>query len=362
MDFLRLAGLASALVLLAHFAAGQKTLQGNDCTAAGAYTLCQNLWGANTGVGSQSTTLLSTNGNSVSWSTTYQWSQSPDNVKSYPNVYHNTAKGMQLQDIVTAPTNWQWYYQSASPDLRADVSYDIWFGAPQSGDPASAASSYEIMIWLSQRGGVGGIGNVVAQNLQIGGHTWTLKHGPNSNWDVFSFITAEGDITNFNADLNDFFQYLINAQGVAKTQFIQAIQVGTEPFTGNADLVITNFDVGVTTFQDQSSSSSPPQPTPTPTPSHTSSQANSASATNSASGSLTSAASMSGNGTVSSSLSSTMSRSSTIDAPVGQTTDTPIQVGIRKAGGTQCRLQAPGRLARRRERRSWLRFGFGLFS
>ena len=24
----------------------QTTLQGNDCTAAGAYTLCQNLWGA----------------------------------------------------------------------------------------------------------------------------------------------------------------------------------------------------------------------------------------------------------------------------------------------------------------------------
>ena len=44
------------------------------------------------------------------------------------------------------------------------------------------------------------------QNLQLAGHTWTLKKGPNSNWEVFSFITAEGDITNFNADLNDFFR------------------------------------------------------------------------------------------------------------------------------------------------------------
>lgn len=117
------------------------------------------------------------------------------------------------------------------------------------------------MIWLSQRGGcvptkhhyasdtnfltcprfsVGGIGNVVAQNLRVGGHTWTLKHGPNSNWDVFSFITAEGDITDFRADLADFFraspspattqlntqpttpyastEYLVDQQGVAKTQ------------------------------------------------------------------------------------------------------------------------------------------------
>ena len=53
---------------------------------------------------------------------------------------------------------------------------------------------------------VGGIGSVVAQNIQVGGHTWNLKHGPNSNWDVFSFITAEGDITNFNSDLNSFFR------------------------------------------------------------------------------------------------------------------------------------------------------------
>lgn len=95
------AGLVASLV---HVAAAQTTLQGNDCTAAGAYTLCQNLWGASklpfilcypsrvqlltkdaildTGVGSQTTTLISANGDSASWSTTYQWSQSPDNVKS----------------------------------------------------------------------------------------------------------------------------------------------------------------------------------------------------------------------------------------------------------------------------------------
>ncbi|KAI0823250.1 concanavalin A-like lectin/glucanase domain-containing protein [Trametes gibbosa] len=221
----RVARLVATLASIAHVATGQTTLQGNDCTAAGAYTLCQNLWGANTGVGSQTTTLISSGGDAVSWSTEYQWSQSPNNVKSYPNVYHNTAKGMQLQDIVTAPTSWQWFYKSASSDLRADVSYDLWTGVPQAGDPASGASSYEIMIWLSQRGGVGGIGNVVAQNLRVGGHTWTLKHGPNSNWDVFSFITAEGDITDFRADLADFFQYLVDQQGVAKTQvgFSQAL-------------------------------------------------------------------------------------------------------------------------------------------
>ncbi|KAI0629966.1 concanavalin A-like lectin/glucanase domain-containing protein [Trametes polyzona] len=329
----------TAVLFLAPAVIGQNTLQGNDCTAAGAYTLCQNLWGANTGVGSQTTTLISADGDSVSWSTSYQWSQSPDNVKSYPNVYHNTAKGMQLQDITSAPTSWQWYYKSASSDLRADVSYDLWTGVPKSGDPASGASSYEIMIWLSQRGGVGGIGNVVAQNLRVGGHTWTLKHGPNSNWDVFSFITAEGDITDFRADLADFFQYLIDQQGVAKTQYLQAIQIGTEPFTGSAELVITNFSVDVSTTSDKPP---PPPSSPSPSPSPSSSQAPTSASRTSAAPAGTSPA---GNGTnVSATGSQTGSAdpSGTLVPAPAQSSFIPIQVGVRKAGGPQCVLRGPG--------------------
>ncbi|RDX48755.1 concanavalin A-like lectin/glucanase [Lentinus brumalis] len=345
-------------------ALGQTTLQGNDCTAAGAYTLCQNLWGASTGVGSQTTTLNSASGNSVSWETKYTWANSPNNVKSYPNVYHNTAKGMQLRDIVSAPTSWQWRYQSASNDLAADVSYDIWFGVPQSGDPASPASSYEIMIWLSDRGGyvtgydwqtphiltdvrrVGGIGSTIVQNLQIAGHTWNLKHGPNSNWDVFSFITAEGDITNFNADLNDFFQYLIDKQGVAESQYIQAIQTGTEPFTGSADLVIDNFSVDVSTQEDATTTSSP-IPSSTTTTSHTRTSSETTS-----SGSTATAYS-----SAPASSTHTATTTTTSDAPAAQSSGgTTADTGTtRNEGGGQCRLTQPsaGSL-KRRGKRSWV--------
>lgn len=53
---------------------------------------------------------------------------------------------------------------------------------------------------------IAGIGDVVASNVNIGGHQWNLKYGPNSNWEVFSFITAEGDINDYSGDLNDFFR------------------------------------------------------------------------------------------------------------------------------------------------------------
>ncbi|CAL1713758.1 unnamed protein product [Somion occarium] len=234
-----------SLALLSVFvavASAQKTLTGAfDCTAAGAYTLCQNQWGAFAGVGSQNSTLLSSSGNDVSWATNWTWANGPNNVKSYANVIHNTAKGVQ-----SALTNWVWTYLSESEGIRADVSYDIWTGVPQSGDPATSASSFEIMIWLSGLGGIQPVGSQILSNLQIAGHSWNLWKGPNANWQVLSFVSANGEVRDFDVDLNEFFKYLIAEQGVASTQFLQAIQTGTEPFVGSASLLIENFSVDVT--------------------------------------------------------------------------------------------------------------------
>ena len=40
-------------------------------------------------------------------------------------------------------------------------------------------------------------------------------------------------------------EYLTENNGVAPTQFVQAIQTGTEAFTGSADLLINNFNVSI---------------------------------------------------------------------------------------------------------------------
>ncbi|KAI0072211.1 endocellulase [Panus rudis PR-1116 ss-1] len=243
---MRLLGLLSLLGVFAATASAQQTLTGPfDCLQAGAYTLCQNQWGAFAGVGSQNSTLLSASGNSISWETKWTWANGPNNVKTYANVLHNTAKGVQLQNIASAPSSWQWTYVTESQGIRADVSYDIWLGQAQSGDPATSASSYEIMIWLSGLGGIQPVGSQILSNVQIAGHSWNLWKGPNANWQVLSFVSANGEIRDFNVDLNDFFQYLTKNQGVASTQFVQAIQTGTEPFVGAADLLTQNFSVAI---------------------------------------------------------------------------------------------------------------------
>jgi len=259
--------LRAATVLLAAVLASAQTITGaTTCEAAGAYTLCQNLWGASAGTGSQNSTLVSTSGNAVSWSTNWNWANGPNNVKSYANVEHNTAKGVQLQNIATAPTAWNWTYQTQSSGIRADVSYDIWFGAAQSGNPASNASSYEIMIWLSGLGGIQPVGQQITTGTQVAGYSWNLWSGPNSNWHVFSFVSASGDINNFNVDLNAFFQYLIAQQGVSGSQYVQAIQTGTEPFTGSANLIINSFSVTINSGTPPPATSVPPATTVSPPP------------------------------------------------------------------------------------------------
>lgn len=164
------------------------------------------------------------------------------------------------------------------------------------------------MIWLSGLGGIQPVGSQILSNVEIAGHSWNLWKGPNANWEVLSFVSATGNINDFNVDLNDFFrksfvvagvffplyfigryseaaltffrerladilalpdlkiEYLTSEQGVASsqvsvsalpyyillsepffilTQYLQAIQTGTEPFTGSADLFIANFSVSV---------------------------------------------------------------------------------------------------------------------
>ncbi|KAF7315091.1 Xyloglucan-specific endo-beta-1,4-glucanase A [Mycena indigotica] len=235
------------IAALSVIATGAQTISGQyDCLPAGGYTLCQNLWGKSAGVGSQTSTLTSSSSQSVSWSTNYTWANGPNNVKSYANILSNSAKGVQLQNVASAPTSWTWSYATQSSGIRADVSYDIWLGVASSGNPATSASSYEIMIWLSGLGGIQPVGSQILSNVQIAGHTWNLWKGPNANWQVLSFVSATGNINSFNVDLNAFFTYLVQQQGVSASQYIQAIQSGTEPFVGTANLVTSTYSVSIT--------------------------------------------------------------------------------------------------------------------
>ncbi|KIM94068.1 glycoside hydrolase family 12 protein [Oidiodendron maius Zn] len=209
--------------------------------AGGAYTLYQNQWGKSQATsGWQCTGLDYQNGNEVSWHTSWDWQGGPGQVKSYSNVAYKL-NARQLGSISSIPTSWDWSYSGSN--FIADVSYDIFTSYS-----ANGPNAFEIMIWLAAAGGAGPISSTGSpiSTVNIAGTNWNLFKGPNGSTTVFSFV-AENWQTNFKADLNDFFKYLINNQGLPSSTYVSEIGAGTEPFSssGTAQLTTTYFRVSV---------------------------------------------------------------------------------------------------------------------
>ncbi|KAJ7844922.1 glycoside hydrolase family 12 protein [Mycena olivaceomarginata] len=210
----------------------------------GRFILENNLWGQSAATsGSQSSQVTATSGNSVTWHTTYNWAGGNFNVKSYANLDLRVGLGKSLSSIASIPTVWQWTYSAASSGLVADVSYDLWLSNSASSSGASSSSTFEIMVWLSTRGGAGPAGSQIG-TASVNGVTWRLFKGTVSTWTVFSFV-APTEITNFNSDLKPFLTFLTANQGVPSSQFLVQAQAGTEPFIGSATLTTTSYSISI---------------------------------------------------------------------------------------------------------------------
>ena len=95
------------------------------------------------------------------------------------------------------------------------------------------------MVWLAAYGGAGPISSTGSpvDTPTIGGQKYSLYSGPNGDTTVYSFV-ASSTITDFSGDMMDFFNYLVQNQGVSDSYYITSLQAGTEPFTGS-DAVFT---------------------------------------------------------------------------------------------------------------------------
>ncbi|KAI0533509.1 family 12 glycosyl hydrolase [Xylaria digitata] len=210
-----------------------------DSVQTGSYIVYNNLWGRDTGTGSQCTTVNGLSGNSVAWSTSWSWSGGNYNVKSYANAVVQTA-AKKISAISTIPTTWAYSYTGSN--MVANVAYDLFTSSS-----ASGSSEYEVMVWLAALGGAGPIsstGSPVATPT-IAGVSWKLYDGWNGNMHVFSFV-ASSQVTNFSGDLKAFLSYLTSNQGMSTSQYVTSIGAGTEPFVGsNAVLTTTGYSISV---------------------------------------------------------------------------------------------------------------------
>ncbi|PYH44324.1 putative endoglucanase [Aspergillus saccharolyticus JOP 1030-1] len=206
---------------------------------AGDFTLYNDLWGESSGTGSQCTGVDSASGDTIAWHTSWSWSGGSSSVKSYANAAL-TFTPQTLKSISSIPTSWKWSYSGSS--IVADVSYDTFLA-----ESASGSNKYEIMIWLAALGGAGPIsstGSTVATPT-LSGVTWDLYSGPNGDTTVYSFV-ASSTTEDFCGDLMDFYNYLVEYEGLSDSLYLTTLEAGTEPFTGSdAKLTVSEYSVSI---------------------------------------------------------------------------------------------------------------------
>ncbi|KAK5131238.1 hypothetical protein LTR08_001207 [Meristemomyces frigidus] len=213
----------------------------------GAYTLATNGWGWSSGTGSQCSEIDSVSGNTIAWDTTYSWSGTPTQVKSYANVQANSYTRKQLSGYTSMLTTWKWAYTGTN--ISANVAYDTFVGTS-----ASGANTFEVMVWLGLLGtpsplSANGYPFTPIATPTIGGVAFDLAYGLNGAVKVYSFVAHSRAATSFSGDLLNFFKYLEQnyaSNGFTSSLYLQTIQAGSEVFDGNnAKLATSAYSVAV---------------------------------------------------------------------------------------------------------------------
>jgi hypothetical protein len=229
---------------------------GDEIHGVDPYWINNNLWGQNTGTGSQCTWSNSLSGSSLSWSTRWNW-QGQNTVKSYVSVVlgwnfgagymvPDTGLPVQLSSNATVNTDWSF---SLSGGSNQNVSYDLWVDPSQ--NPTQPRC--EIMLWLYQNGvqprGMRGA------DVSIDGTSWTLWYDPTGI--TYTFV-RDTNTTSASLNLNDFLQNLENNDGLSSSDYLLSVQAGSEVFTGSGELDVSAYSTTIGGSAGGNSSVTPP--------------------------------------------------------------------------------------------------------
>lgn len=130
------------LALAAAAASAQELCEQYGVHSEGKYIVNNNMWGKDSGTGSQCTTVDGIADTGVSWHTKWSWSGGEGEVKTYPN------SGVELDvklvsELKSIKTSAKWGYDNS--DINADVAYDLFTAADKNHE--TSGGDYELMIW-----------------------------------------------------------------------------------------------------------------------------------------------------------------------------------------------------------------------
>jgi hypothetical protein len=215
----------------------------------GRYWLNNNLWGQNSGSGTQCITSSSSSGTQIGWSTNWSWTGQSNSVKSYDSSvlgWHwgvkvpNTGLPTQLSANRNVNTSWQ-YAVTQNGANTLNVSYDLWLHTISNPTFANNPTD-EVMVWTFRAGGAGPVGTRQA-TVSIGGTNWDLYRG-NIGWNVFSFVRTT-NTTSVSLNLRDFLNNLVSRGWMANSKFLTSVEAGTEVFIGSGRLDTSRYSTTI---------------------------------------------------------------------------------------------------------------------
>ncbi|KAE8366537.1 concanavalin A-like lectin/glucanase domain-containing protein [Aspergillus caelatus] len=223
--------LALVLATLTATAFSQKELCAQyDSVSSPPYTVNNNLWGKDSGTGSQCVYIDSLSSSGAAWHTTWTWNGGQGSVKSYSNSGVNFEKKL-VSDVHSIRTDVDW--KQDNTNVNADVAYDLFTAADK--NHVTSSGDYELMIWLARYGTIQPIGAKI-DTTTVEGHTWEVWYGTSiqagAEQKTYSFVSAT-PINSFSGDIKPFFDHLTSKHDFpASAQYLINLQFGTEPFTG----------------------------------------------------------------------------------------------------------------------------------
>ncbi len=169
---------------------------------------------------------------------------------SYPSIYKgchwgdctgSASSGMPIL-VSSAPTVTSSWSTTQPASGAYDVAYDIWFNSTPAttGQPDRA----ELMIWISERGGVAPAGINVAA-VTLAGATWNVWTDPMASWNYIAYERTTTTTSVADLDIAAFINDAVTRGAISPSSYLIDVEAGFEIWQGGQGLATSSFSVDV---------------------------------------------------------------------------------------------------------------------
>ncbi|MFZ6029674.1 MAG: GH12 family glycosyl hydrolase domain-containing protein [Chloroflexota bacterium] len=221
---------------------------------SGAYRAENNTWGKGGLTGwSQCVGIETGPDGALSGRWTWDWPQSGNNVKAYPEIIFGQKPGSSTTTAdLPLPVNRVGefvvsYDITTTHSGSGNLAFDVWLTDTQ--DPATwgvPPISHEIMIWLDAYGGMRP-GGVPLEQVDIDGVRYDVSVGYNygDGWTYVAFKRVEPHVGAGSLDLAAFLAYLQSKALVTGEEYVASLEFGNEVIGGTGETVLHRYQVSV---------------------------------------------------------------------------------------------------------------------